>query len=1422
MRRRRPVRSLIATAGLLALPVLGRELPDFHIRTQTLSLGRIQMPNRSGVPGQVASRDERTGAPTFIWADPSHTSQAVSSALAARAPVEAVARAHLGDYAAHFGLDASALQALEVRQVHDTGTGAIVVRLAPRVGNLEIYGESVAVVMDRYRQPIAISGTLHPSRQGEADALLAGFKMRPEQVVSAAYRDLVGVDGFVLRSNGQFKGDYQYFELASSGAPERLVTPARAKPLAFRNGKTLVPAYYIELDTQDAAGQFHGYAYIVSAKSGQLLVRNSLINSAGFTYRVYADTSGQFRPWDGPFGNGLSPSPSGVVGGTPVPPTVGSNLVTLDHGPIGNGDPWLPAGATVTTGNNVDAYTDTVPPDGFTAVNPDGGVPDLRADVTAPGTFDRTFDFTQQPDATLDQAKAAVTQLFFTNNWLHDWYYDVGFDEASGNAQADNLGRGDPEHAGDVFHAEAHDSSGVNNANMFTPADGASPRQQMYLWTGPQVNKLTVNAPAAIAGDYSVGANSTFGPQGYSITGDVVLVNDGSASPTLGCNAITNNVTGKIALIDRGTCPFVAKVKNAQNAGAIGVIIANNAAGTINMGGTDGTITIGALMVSLADANTIKTALASNTVNVTLFRQDPTSIVKIDGSFDNAVIAHEWGHYIAHRLVGGGYGFVAQVTNGMGEGWSDFHALLLIVRPEDPAVASNANWSGTYGVGVFDTTGGASIDPVYFAIRRYPYSTDMTKDPLTFKHITTGVALPAGVPVGFTAADNAEVHATGEIWATMLWECYAALLNAHDFQTAQDRMRGYIVAAYKATPPNATFVEARDALLAVVSASDGADYQRLGQAFAKRGLGTGAIAPDRFDTTNGKAPNPPLVESFFWGADIYAPGLTFTDSVVSCDQDGVLDRGETGILSVMLQNGGKNDLSQGVITVSSTTPGITIADGGVFGVGAIAAGKSGTVRMPISLALTADAGPTVVDLDIALVDPEVDAGVLASRMLSGTLSFRADTDDVAGALATDDVEGTTTAWTVQSGHASNNPWVRIELTSPVDHAWFAEDPDRASDESLVTPPLQVGTGPLVLTFQGSWFEEFDSGGNYDGVVVEVSDDNGATWKDVKSVGGTLNPDYNVTLLDEGTATVGGFNPLQGRPAWGQANPAAFAAGSFPTYETVTVNLGTAFANKTVRVRFRSGSDGANASTPVGFLLDNLAVTGITNTPFVKLVADRLKCVPTADAGTPITVNERTIGALSGSVTQTPGTTPPTLLWTQTSGPAIALSDPTAAQPTFTAPDVPADTTAGFTLTATGIQGTSTSTTTVTIKDVNRPPIARITGPTEVEANGTITLSGSTSTDPDNDTLTYAWTQTSGPNVTLNGANTASMSFTAPDNSGNIGIQLTVTDSKGASATATTTIAINKKSGCSSSGGSPAPLLALLALGLLARVRRRTA
>ncbi|HBL28899.1 MAG TPA: peptidase [Acidobacteria bacterium] len=88
------------------------------------------------------------------------------------------------------------------------------------------------------------------------------------------------------------------------------------------------------------------------------------------------------------------------------------------------------------------------------------------------------------------------------------------------------------------------------------------------------------------------------------------------------CSPLTNAaaVAGKIALLDRGTCGFTVKVKNAQNAGAIGVLVADNVASTPppGLGGADPTITIPSVRISLADGNRIKTALAGGPVVVTL------------------------------------------------------------------------------------------------------------------------------------------------------------------------------------------------------------------------------------------------------------------------------------------------------------------------------------------------------------------------------------------------------------------------------------------------------------------------------------------------------------------------------------------------------------------------------------------------------------------------------------------------------------------------------------------------------------------------------------------------------------------------------------------------------------------------------------
>ena len=156
------------------------------------------------------------------------------------------------------------------------------------------------------------------------------------------------------------------------------------------------------------------------------------------------------------------------------------------------------------------------------------------------------------------------------------------------------------------------------------------------IWTGinvtaavphvlsPGTPLVTVNAPAAL-GTFRVGT-ATFGPvlAAPGVTGDVVIGQDpaniAGPSTTDGCSAITNNLTGKIALLDRGTCGFVVKVKNAQNAGAIGVLIADNVAGSppAGMSGVDPTITIPSVRITLANGNAVKAALGSGNVNVTL------------------------------------------------------------------------------------------------------------------------------------------------------------------------------------------------------------------------------------------------------------------------------------------------------------------------------------------------------------------------------------------------------------------------------------------------------------------------------------------------------------------------------------------------------------------------------------------------------------------------------------------------------------------------------------------------------------------------------------------------------------------------------------------------------------------------------------
>ncbi len=821
-------------------------------------------------PGAPVHVHPAYGVPTFLWASrPGRPSRGEGPRLAPDAAI-AAARAHLKRFAALYTLSADEVDSLLVREIHDTGRGAIIVAMQARVDGLEVFREEIKVAMDRDLQPVSLSGFVLGQRGG---AWNAHRSARLDEVAAAAlaFSDLTGrsIAPHDLRSQGLDEGGLTLLvENSDATAFEglHLDRPARAKRLWFRLPDRLEPAVTVEVSVGPARStDADHFLYVLSAVDGAILFRHDLTRDDSFTYRVWADPVTRI-PTDGPQGDDPTPHPTGLPDGYQAP-FISSSLITLQNGPISTNDPWLAPGATQTSGNNADAYADISSPSGFTAG-------DLRATTTSGNTFDRTYNTAANPDASTTQRMAAVTQLFYVVNFLHDWFYDHGFNELARNAQVSNYGRGGQQ--ADAIRAEAQDFGGRNNANMTTFPDGGSPIMQMYIFDGIGARKLQVNAPAAIAGIYAVG-EAQFGPMAFNLTQQVVLVDDGLGPGTDACSSPFVNaaaVSGRIALVDRGTCGFITKVKNAQLNGAAGVLVANNVAtGVFPMGGTDPTITTPSLFISLNDGNTIRAQLGAG-VNATIVREAATHR---DGTIDNQIITHEWGHYISNRLINDGSGLTNPQGGGMGEGWGDFHALMLTVRPEDATHPAGADFTGVYAMVAYVSAGGsndgsAGNDGYYFGIRRYPYSIDITKNPLTFRHISDGQPLPAGPPVegDSTGATNAEAHNTGEVWASMLWECYAALLRDSGrltFDQARNRMADYLVAGYKLTPFSPTFLEARDALLAAAGAADPIDQARFWQAFARRGAGFGAVAPDRYEATQ-----TPVVESFVPGNDTDADG----------------------------------------------------------------------------------------------------------------------------------------------------------------------------------------------------------------------------------------------------------------------------------------------------------------------------------------------------------------------------------------------------------------------------------------------------------------------------------------------------------------------------------------------------------------------
>ncbi|WP_433169159.1 PKD domain-containing protein [Kribbella sp. CA-247076] len=216
----------------------------------------------------------------------------------------------------------------------------------------------------------------------------------------------------------------------------------------------------------------------------------------------------------------------------------------------------------------------------------------------------------------------------------------------------------------------------------------------------------------------------------------------------------------------------------------------------------------------------------------------------------------------------------------------------------------------------------------------------------------------------------------------------------------------------------------------------------------------------------------------------------------------------------------------------------------------------------------------------------------------------------------------------------------------------------------------------------------------------------------------------------------------------------------------------------------SGSeDGAMIETDNNVEPFTVSVSNCTPRP----LSESNNRLPVANAGAPQSVVAGSTVTLDGSGTDADGDDL-TYAWTQTGGPAVTLSSTTAAKPTFTAPS--SASTLTFSLVVRdGKANSAAATTTVTTTPVNQAPVANAGTAQTVNTGTTVTLDGSGSRDADNDPLTYTWTQTGGPAVTLSSRTVQKPTFAAPATPATLTFSLVVRDGKVDSAVSTTTVTV---------------------------------
>ncbi len=474
-----------------------------------------------------------------------------------------------------------------------------------------------------------------------------------------------------------------------------------------------------------------------------------------------------------------------------------------------------------TQGNNVHAYADRNADNiADPGSDPDGG-PEL--------VFDFPLDLGIRP---FDSQPAMVTNLFYWNNIMHDVTYDYGFDEASGNFQVNNYGNG-----------------GLGDG--LRPGGGPGrkrPQQRELRNAGRRAAPADADVRVALGGSEPDRRSRPVAHCGHVLRAHGGIRREPRHHGAdrwrgrlrgRGCDPAyqaaflqrlstptSRTPLEQIALIDRGICTFVAKVKKAQDVGAHDlVIVAQQHPGTGHRHGRRGS----------DHHHPVRDDQPGRREPVQGERAASTSTVSDgtggdpdrDSDLDSGVIAHEYGHGVSNRLTGGP-ATVACLQNNeqMGEGWSDWFALNLTTHPDD--TPSTPRGVGSYVI--FQPPDGVGIRPT-------PYTTDMTVNPSTYASVAD-------------VANIVQPHGIGYVWNTMLWEMYWNLVDRHGYNDdiydswwkgGNNLALQLVMDGMKLQPCSPGFVDGRNAILTADSALTGGKNQcEIWRAFAKRGLGFSA------------------------------------------------------------------------------------------------------------------------------------------------------------------------------------------------------------------------------------------------------------------------------------------------------------------------------------------------------------------------------------------------------------------------------------------------------------------------------------------------------------------------------------------------------------------------------------------------------